>query len=55
MLKGFPCLVTEAATTKNNKGAVKTTLAGNDIFTSKKYEEVCPASSTVQVPILKET
>jgi translation elongation factor P/translation initiation factor 5A len=38
MLKGFPCLVTDANTTKNNKGAVKTTITGTDIFTNKKYE-----------------
>lgn len=55
MLKGFPCLVSDATTTKNNKGAVRTTISGTDIFTHKKYEENCPASSTVQVPALKET
>jgi translation initiation factor 5A len=55
MLKGFPCLITDSATAKTNKGGVKTTITGTDIFTNKKHEESCPASATVQVPTVQRT
>jgi translation initiation factor 5A len=38
MIKGFPCVVVECATSKTNKGGVKATIIGTDIFSNKKYE-----------------
>jgi translation initiation factor 5A len=51
MLKGFPCKVSEYSTAKPGKhGSAKATIVGNDIFTNKRYEEICPTSGTMRVP-----
>jgi translation initiation factor 5A len=51
MLKGFPCKVFQYSTAKPGKhGSAKATIVGNDIFTNKRYEEICPTSGTMRVP-----
>lgn len=53
MIKGFPCRVTEYSTAKPGKhGSAKATIVGVDIFTNKKYEDSCPTSATVHIPIV---
>lgn len=53
MLKGFPCKVTDYSTAKVGKhGSAKAKIIGADIFTNNKYEEVCPTSHNMEVPVV---
>lgn len=55
MLKGFPCKVSDYSTAKPGKhGSAKATIVGNDIFTNKRYEEICPTSANIRVPIVEK-
>ena len=54
MLKGHPCKVAEVTSSKTGKhGHAKCHIIGIDIFTSKKYEDLCPASHNMAVPFVK--
>lgn len=54
MLKGFPCKIADIATSKTGKhGHAKCNITGIDIFTGKKYEDMCPASHNMEVPTIK--
>merc|ERR1712232_1518639 len=56
MIKGHPCKVTEISTSKTGKdGHAKAHIVALDIFTSKKYEDLCPTSHNVEVPFVKRT
>merc|ERR1719181_867445 len=56
MLRRRPCKVTEYTTSKTGKhGHAKAHIVGLDIFTSKKYEDLCPTSHNVEVPFVKRT
>merc|ERR1719231_96124 len=56
MLKGKPCKVAEVTTSKTGKhGHAKAHIVALDIFTSKKYEDLCPTSHNVEVPFVKRT
>merc|ERR1719163_1549116 len=56
MIKGHPCKVAEITTSKTGKhGHAKAHIVALDIFTSKKYEDLCPASHNVDVPFVKRT
>jgi len=56
MLKGKPCKVAEVTTSKTGKhGHAKAHIVGIDIFTSKKYEDLCPCSHNIEVPFVKRT
>ena len=51
LLKGFPCKIVDMSTSKTGKhGHAKVNIVGVDIFTGKKYEDICP--STVRFPCL---
>jgi translation initiation factor 5A len=51
VLKGKPCKVMEMSTSKTGKhGHAKVHLVGLDIFTGKKYDDICPSTHNVQVP-----
>ena len=55
MIKDHPCKVTEYSTAKPGKhGSAKATIVGVDIFTAKKYEDSCPTSATVRVPVVSK-
>merc|ERR1712087_667552 len=56
MIKGHPCKVCEISTSKTGKhGHAKAHIVALDIFTSKKYEDLCPTSHNVEVPFVTRT
>jgi len=56
MIKEHPCKVCEISTSKTGKhGHAKCHIVALDIFTSKKYEDLCPASHNISVPFVKRT
>merc|ERR1712166_326922 len=53
-IKGKPCKVTEITSSKTGKhGHAKCHIVALDIFTSKKYEDLCPASHNMSIPFVK--
>lgn len=51
LLKGKPCKVVDVSTSKTGKhGHAKAHFVGIDIFTGKKYEDMCPTSHNMSVP-----
>eukprot|EP00180_Rhodochaete_pulchella_P000747 Plantae.Rhodophyta-Rhodochaete_pulchella.ctg1576.p1 GENE.Plantae.Rhodophyta-Rhodochaete_pulchella.ctg1576~~Plantae.Rhodophyta-Rhodochaete_pulchella.ctg1576.p1 ORF type:complete len:156 (+),score=42.03 Plantae.Rhodophyta-Rhodochaete_pulchella.ctg1576:106-573(+) len=53
VLKGFPCKIVDYSTSKTGKhGHAKANITGIDIFTGKKYEDICPTSHNMMQPIV---
>jgi len=51
VMKGRPCKIVEMSKSKPGKhGAAKIHLVGIDIFTAKKYDEICPSTHQMEVP-----
>merc|ERR1739848_616411 len=56
MIKGHPCKVAEISMSKTGKhGHAKAHIVALDIFTAKKYEDLCPCSHNMDVPFVKRT
>merc|ERR1712241_602256 len=55
MIKGRPCKCVEVSTSKTGKhGHAKAHIVAIDIFTGKKYEDLCPTSHNLDVPFVKK-
>ena len=51
VIKGHACKINEITTSKTGKhGHAKANITGIDIFTGKKYEDMCPTSHNMPVP-----
>jgi len=51
VMKGRPCKIVEMSKSKPGKhGAAKIHMVGIDIFTAKKYDEICPSTHPMEVP-----
>ena len=56
MIKGKPCKVIDYSTSKTGKhGHAKAHIVALDIFTGKKYEDLCPTSHNMDCPFTKRT
>merc|ERR1719226_175997 len=51
LIRGKPCKIVEMSTSKTGKhGHAKAHMVALDIFTNKKYEDICPSTHNMDVP-----
>jgi len=53
LLKSRPCRIVDIAISKTGKhGHAKARFTGIDVFTGNKYEDMCPTSHNMEVPVV---
>jgi translation initiation factor 5A len=56
VIKDRPCRIVDMSTSKTGKhGHAKVHLVALDIFTNRKYEDICPSTHNMSVPHVKRT
>lgn len=56
VIKGRPCKIVDMSTSKTGKhGHAKVNLIALDIFTGKKFEDMCPSTHNMNVPNVSRT
>jgi translation initiation factor 5A len=56
VINGKPCRIVDISTSKTGKhGHAKANITGIDVFTGKKYEDVCPTSHNMSCPNVSRT
>ena len=53
LIKGHPCKIVDMSSSKTGKhGHAKIHFVALDIFDGKKYEDICPSTHNMQVPLV---
>nr|XP_039257697.1 eukaryotic translation initiation factor 5A-1-like [Styela clava] len=56
MIKNVPCKIVEMSTSKTGKhGHAKVHMVAIGVFDKKKYEDICPSTHNMNVPVIKTT
>jgi len=56
VIKQRPCKIVEMSTSKTGKhGHAKVHLVALDVFTGKKYEDICPSTHNMECPVVRRT
>jgi translation elongation factor IF5A len=54
VIKSRPCKVVDTSTSKTGKhGHAKVNMIALDLFNGKKYEDICPSTHNMSVPVVK--
>ena len=56
VIKGRPCKIVEMSTSKTGKhGHAKVHIVALDVFNGKKFEDICPSTHNMEVPVVSRS